>query len=69
MISGPRAPRRIPWQTNVYTSEDSLWDHGASTLELEEPCGNIEQSCLRMSDKLLAGEFYKRYRAAQKPEI
>jgi hypothetical protein len=52
-----------------YSSDDSLWDHGTSTLEIEELCGNIEQSCLTISDKALAQEFYKRYQAAQKPDI
>jgi len=52
-----------------YSSEDLLWNHGASTLELEELCVNVEQSCLTISDKGLAEEFYKRYQAAQKPDI
>jgi hypothetical protein len=52
-----------------YSSEDSLWDHGTSTLELEELCVNIKQSCLRIIDKGLAEEFYKRFGAAQKPDI
>jgi hypothetical protein len=69
---GDNLPKQIDVQTKSgahYASEDSLWDHGAYTIELEELCGNIEQSCLSMSDKQLAEEFYRRYRAAQKPEI
>ncbi|MFZ0306681.1 MAG: hypothetical protein WAL89_00790 [Candidatus Sulfotelmatobacter sp.] len=69
---GDNPPKQIDVQTKSgahYSSEDLVWDHGAATIELEELCGNIEQSCLTMTDKQLAAEFYKRYRAAQKPDI
>jgi hypothetical protein len=69
---GDNPPKQIDVQTKSgahYASGDSLWDHGGSTIELEELCGNIGQSCLTMSDKQLAEEFYRRYRAAQKPDI
>lgn len=52
-----------------YRSKHSIWDHSISTMELDELCETIDQSCLTMADKQLTREFYRRKETAQKPEI
>ena len=52
-----------------YKSEDTLWDNGVSTVELQQLCVDIDSSCLDINHKQLAQEEMKRVLAATKPEL